>query len=97
MLGLKSVAMRFGDQGRAWIGGMYAATAALWTASGWGMGMDWPYYLGMAVIAGHFAWQVRVFDVRHPERGLRLFRSNMQVGVLLIAAALAGTVLRPWL
>ncbi|GAA0779492.1 4-hydroxybenzoate octaprenyltransferase [Castellaniella ginsengisoli] len=97
MLGLKSVAMRFGDRGRAWIGGMYAATAALWLAAGWGMGMDWPYYLVMAAIAGHFIWQMRVFDVRHPERGLRLFRSNMQVGVLLIVAALAGTVLRPWL
>ena len=51
----------------------------------------------MTVIAGHFVCQMRVFDVRHPERGLRLFRSNMQVGVLLIVAALAGTVLRPWL
>lgn len=93
MLGLKSVAMRFGDQGRAWIGGFYAVTAVLWTAAGWGMGMDWPYYVVMAVIAGHFVWQMTVFDVRHPERGLRIFRSNMQVGVLLIVAGLAGTIL----
>ncbi|MGB6241473.1 MAG: 4-hydroxybenzoate octaprenyltransferase [Castellaniella sp.] len=93
MLGLKSVAMRFGDQGRAWISGFYAVTAALWTAAGWGMDMDWPYYVVMAVIAAHFVWQMRVFDVRHPERGLRVFRSNIQVGVLLIVAGFAGTVL----
>lgn len=93
MLGLKSVAMRFGDQGRVWISGFYIATAALWIAAGWGMGMAWPYYGVMAVISGHFIWQMTQFDVRHPERGLRLFRSNMQVGVLLIVAALAGTIL----
>ncbi len=92
MLGLKSVAMWFGDRGRAWIGGMYAATAVLWLAAGWGMGLGWGYYAVMAVIAGHFAWQMAHFDVRHPERGLRLFRSNMQVGVLMIVAALAGTL-----
>ena len=66
---------------------------ALWLAGGWGMGMDWPYYVVMAVIIGHFAWQMLQFDVQRPERGLRIFRSNMQVGVLLIVAALAGTVL----
>ncbi|WP_417251816.1 4-hydroxybenzoate octaprenyltransferase [Castellaniella sp.] len=93
MLGLKSVAMWFGDHGRAWISGFYAATAALWFAAGWGMGMNWPYYVVMAVISGHFVWQMVHFDVQHPERGLRIFRSNMQVGVLLIVAALAGTVL----
>ncbi|CAM5186900.1 4-hydroxybenzoate octaprenyltransferase OS=Castellaniella defragrans OX=75697 GN=ubiA PE=3 SV=1 [Castellaniella defragrans] len=93
-LGLKSVTMRFGDQGKRWIGGMYAATLVLWVAAGAGMGMDEPYFLVMAVIGGHFAWQVGYFDVHKPERGLRIFRANMQVGVLMIVAALAGTVLR---
>ncbi|MER1966726.1 4-hydroxybenzoate octaprenyltransferase [Castellaniella sp. GW247-6E4] len=93
MLGLRSVAMRFGDRGRLWIGVMYAAAAALWFASGASMGMDWPYHLVMAGIAAHLAWQIKGFDVGHPERGLMLFRSNMHVGVLLIVAALAGTVL----
>uniref|UniRef100_UPI003341C346 4-hydroxybenzoate octaprenyltransferase n=1 Tax=Castellaniella defragrans TaxID=75697 RepID=UPI003341C346 len=93
MLGLRSVAMRFGDQGRFWIGLMYAGAAALWFASGVGMGMGWPYHLVMVGVAAHLAWQVKVFDVQRPEGGLRLFRSNMQVGVLLIVAALAGTVL----
>ncbi len=96
-LGLKSVTMRFGDQGKAWIGLMYLLTMVLWLAAGFGMGLDWPYFAVMALVGLHFVWQVMYFDVRHPERGLLLFRSNMQVGVLLIVAALAGTVLRPWL
>lgn len=97
MLGLKSVTMRFGDRGKLWISVLYVITLILWLAAGWGMSMDWPYYLIMAVIAVHFIWQMYHFDVKHPERGLRLFRANMQVGVLLIVAALAGAVLRNWL
>lgn len=96
-LGLKSVTMRFGDQGAAWISTFYVLTIVLWAAAGWGMAMDWPYFVVLALIAAHFAWQMRHFDVRHPERGLRLFRSNMQVGILMVLAALAGTILRPWL
>lgn len=97
MLGLKSAAIRFGDAGKIWISAIYLITVILWLAAGWGMAMDWPYYLVMAVIAVHFAWQMYHFDVKHPERGLRLFRANMHIGVLLIVAALAGTVLGGWL
>jgi 4-hydroxybenzoate polyprenyltransferase len=94
MLGLRSAAMRFGERGRLWIGGFYVATVALWVAAGWGMGMHWPYYIGMAGVAAHFAWQIHVFDTARPERSFMLFRANMAIGVLLIVAALAGTVLR---
>lgn len=93
MLGLRSAAMRFGEHGRLWIGGFYAATMVLWVGAGLGMGMRWPYYMVMALIAAHFIWQMRVFDVARPERSFMLFRANMLVGVLLIVAALAGTVL----
>ncbi len=96
-LGLKSVTMRFGDRGKAWISAMYALTIVLWGAAGLGMRLDGPYFVVLAVIAAHFVWQMVHFDVRHPERGLRLFRSNMLVGVLMVVAALAGTILRPWL
>ncbi|MBV6274001.1 4-hydroxybenzoate octaprenyltransferase [Alcaligenaceae bacterium CGII-47] len=94
MLGLRSTAMRFGEHGKLWISGFYAATTMLWVGAGWGMGMRWPYYLVMALIAAHFVWQMRVFDVVRPERSFMLFRSNMLIGVLLIVAALAGTALR---
>ena len=38
-LGLHSTAMRFGEQGKLWIGGFYAATLALWTWGGYAMGL----------------------------------------------------------
>jgi 4-hydroxybenzoate polyprenyltransferase len=91
-LGLHSTALKFADKGKLWISGFYIVTMALWLFAGWSMRMDWPYYIVMAVIAGHLLWQMRVFDPARPDRNFMLFRANMQVGVLLLAAALAGTV-----
>lgn len=93
LLGLRSTALRFRDQGKRWISGFYAATAALWLYAGVALGMSWAYYVVLTVIAVHFAWQMWVFDVRRPDRNFRLFRSNMAIGVLLVVAALAGTLL----
>jgi len=92
-LGLRSTAMRFAEQGKAWIGGFYVATIALWTWGGYAMGLGWGYYAGMAVLAAHLLWQLVVFDLQRPDRNFMLFRANLWVGALLVAAALAGTLL----
>lgn len=92
-LGLRSTALRFGDNGKLWIGGFYAATIALWAWAGSAMGMRWPYFVVIAAIGIHFVWQLSVFSVHRPDRSFMLFRSNMAVGVMMVAAALAGTVL----
>lgn len=93
MLGLRSTALRFQENGKIWISGFYAATAALWLYGGVALDMSWLYFVVLAIIAGHFAWQMVVFDVRRPDRNFMLFRSNMAVGVLLLVAALGGTLL----
>lgn len=92
-LGLHSTAMRFADKGKLWISGFYGVTVALWLYAGLAMQMKWPYYVVLAAIAGHFVWQMSVFSLARPDRNFMLFRSNMTVGVLLLVAALAGTVL----
>ena len=91
-LGLKSAAIRFGDNGKQWIGGLYILAMLCWLWAGYSMGMGWGYFAVMAVIAVHFVWQVSRFDPKRPEFGLGLFRANMTVGVLMIVAALAGTI-----
>lgn len=92
-LGLKSTALRFKDNGKIWISGFYAATVALWTYAGIGMSLSWPYFVGMALIAIHFIWQMKVFNIKRPDHNFMLFRSNMTVGVMLVIAALVGTLL----
>jgi 4-hydroxybenzoate polyprenyltransferase len=91
-LGLHSTAMRFADKGKIWISGFYMATILLWAYGGFAMGMGWPYFVVIALIAAHFLWQMTVFSLARPDRNFMLFRANMAVGVLLLVAALAGTV-----
>ncbi len=89
-LGLHSTALRFGDAGKTWVAGFYVATMLLWVLGGRDVGMGWPYYVGMALIAVHLLWQLVRFDVHRPELGLGLFRANLWVGVALVAASVAG-------
>lgn len=91
-LGLHSTALRFAERGKQWISGFYIATMALWLAGGAMLDAAWPYYVVMAVIGAHLFWQMREFDVARPEKGLKLFRSNMALGTLLVVAALAGAL-----
>lgn len=93
-LGLHSTAMRFGDQGKLWIGGFYVATVVLWAWGGYAMGLSWAYQVGMAAVAVHLAWQLKVFDIQRPDRNFMLFRANLWLGALLVVAALAGTLIR---
>ena len=92
-LGLKSAAIRFGDQGKQWLSGFYGVTIILWVWAGYAMAMSWPYFVVMALIACHLAWQIKQFHPKKREIGLPLFRANMTVGVLLVVAALGGTLL----
>ncbi|NLJ51229.1 MAG: 4-hydroxybenzoate octaprenyltransferase [Alcaligenaceae bacterium] len=91
-LGLKSAAIRFGDNGHYWLSGFYIATMVLWLWGGWSMGMGWGYFVLMVLIAAHLTWQLKRFDVNKPERSFALFRANMLTGVLLVAAAWLGTL-----
>lgn len=91
-LGLRSTAMRFGDRGKAWIGGFYLATVLLWAWGGYAMGLGPLYLVGMMLVALHLGWQLAVFDLKRPDRNFKLFRANLWTGVLLVGAALAGTL-----
>ena len=92
-LGLKSAAIRFGDNGKPWLGSFYAVAIVLWVWAGYAMQMHWAYFVVMTAIGAHLTWQIYAFDPKRRESGLPLFRANMTVGVLLVVAALAGTLL----
>ena len=91
-LGLKSTAILFGEHGKACIGLFYAVTVAAWSIGGWMVGMSFPYAIGMLVIAAHLGWQTWRLDLERPDLNYRLFLANILTGVLLAAAASAGTL-----
>ena len=51
------------------------------------------YYVVLGLIALHFGWQIKTFDLQRPDRNFQLFRANMAAGVVLILACLVGTLL----
>ncbi|NLR96043.1 4-hydroxybenzoate octaprenyltransferase [Rhizobium sp. P38BS-XIX] len=91
-LGLKSTALLFGAQGKIIIGLFYGVTVLAWSIGGWMTGMSLPYTIGMLVIAVHLAWQTWRLDLARPEINYRLFLANILTGLLLAAAAFAGTL-----
>ncbi|MFB2566232.1 4-hydroxybenzoate octaprenyltransferase [Rhizobium sp. IMFF44] len=91
-LGLKSTAILFGNRGKACIGLFYAIAIVAWSAGGWLTGMSLPYVVGMFVIAVHLGWQTWRLDLSRPEINYRLFLANILTGMLLAAAAFAGTL-----
>ena len=101
LVGIKSTALLFGENTKAWLS-LFAAAAtilialAVWTAIPIG---ERPValllgFLGTASFAAHLIWQIRKLDMADGECCLRLFRSNRNAGLLLSAtffiAACAG-------
>lgn len=93
LIGVKSSALKLGARTRPWLIVFYGVATLLLGAAGWAAGLAWPFYLGLAAVAGQLAWQVRRLDIDDPQRCLLLFRSNRWAGWLLLAGLLAVPVL----
>lgn len=91
-LGLRSTARKFGDNGLYWLSGFYAISIGLWLIAGALLNMQWGYYPVLALVAAHLFWQLKVFDLQRPDKSHYLFKANIQTGILLILAALAGVL-----
>ncbi len=89
-LGIGSSALTLGERTRPFLGGCYAATAALWVSAGLLAGLRWPFLLGLLAPAALLLRQVRRLDIHDPAACLALFRSNREVGLLAALAFLLG-------
>jgi 4-hydroxybenzoate polyprenyltransferase len=88
MIGIKSTALLFRHNTRPMLSVFYAAAVVLIGWSGLMAGGSVIFLLGIAAFAVHLAWQVWRIDVDDPALCLRLFKSNRDAGLLLIAAML---------
>ena len=94
VIGVKSTSRTFGPWSRTIIAGLYCATLLLVGIAIWGAGGAWPSFVGLALFAGHLAWQVWTLDPGRPDVCLMLFRSNRDAGALLFAGLLLDALLR---
>jgi len=90
IVGVRSTARRFQHAPQAWLTLFATITVVCFGIAGWLAGIDWPYWLGLAGVAAHLAWQVGTVKPHEPADCLYKFRSNRWLGWILLIGILAA-------
>lgn len=93
MLGLRSTAIRFGDNTITWVGALYAGAIVLWLAAGYLAGTHLIYFTAVVLVSLQMAWQVTTLDTGDAGNCLRRFRSNRDVGLVIFLGLAADMML----
>jgi len=88
MVGVKSSARRLGSRVRAGVAVFYSLAVVLAIVAGYGL--RWPFYLGLIAFAAHLSWQVHRLRRDDAALALKLFKSNREAGLILLAAIALG-------
>ena len=92
IVGVRSTARRFQNAPLAWLTLFAAITVICFGIVGGLAGIDWPYWLGLAGVAAHLAWQVGTVKQHDPADCLHKFRANRWLGWILLIGILAARV-----
>ncbi len=93
MLGLRSTAIRFGENTMTWVGAFYAGAIVLWLAAGFLAGTHLIYFGAVVLASLQMAWQVTTLDTKDAANCLRRFRSNRDVGMVIFLGLAADMML----
>ncbi len=92
LIGLKSTALKFGDESPLWVGLFYGLALGAFAFSGWLAGAGAIYFGGLLAAAVHLVWQVATLNVENPQNCLERFRSNTGFGWILFMAITADAI-----
>ena len=90
LVGVRSTARLFGENTRSWLIGLCGLTLFLLFVAFALAGIGFLAYVGLAVAALMFAYQIRVLDIDDPAQCLALFKFNNKVGAILFLGLLAA-------
>jgi len=93
MVGLKSTALRFGEQIQHWLIGLYGGALLLWGYAGLLAQAQTGFFLALGVAAAQLSWQVATLDTSDPGNCLARFKSNQLVGWTLFLGIVADMAL----
>lgn len=93
-IGVKSTAILFGDQDRLIIGLLQATVLFNLVLVGRQLGLDPPYYFGLAFCAITFAWQQWLIRKRKREQCFQAFLNNNWSGLFVFAGIALSYTLR---
>lgn len=93
LIGVKSSARRLGAKTKAALTGFYAAALALAALAYLLSGAPPAGLLLFVIAAAHFRWQIKAADIDEPQSCLRVFRTNRDAGLLMLAPFLLAAVM----
>jgi 4-hydroxybenzoate polyprenyltransferase len=85
LIGIKSTALLFRERTKPMLALFYALAVLFIALAGWSAGADFVFSLGLLAFAAHLAWQIRRLDIEDPVNCLRVFKSNRDAGLILLA------------
>ncbi|CAD6188209.1 unnamed protein product [Caenorhabditis auriculariae] len=94
LIGVKSTALRFGEDTKKWLTGFSTSSVGLLALSGMASHQQWPYYAAVFGVASHLGWQIVSLDIHNGEDCWRKFRANRWIGFLLFSGIIASTLLK---
>ena len=94
LIGIKSTARLFAAKTHQALMVFYTLAVVLIGGALGMAGSGYPAWLGLAAFAVHLGWQIARLEIGDPALCLRLFRSNRDAGLLLLAGLLVDAVLR---
>lgn len=90
IIGVRSLALKLGERSREWIGGFYLAMLLLLAAAAHAASLGIGFYVLLPLFAMHGFWQLTGWQMDDPENCLRRFRSNRDLGLIILFALLLG-------
>ncbi len=93
VIGLRSTALRFGNDTGVWLSCLYAAAVALWSLAALAAGTSWPVFAALFLVALQMLWQIATLDINNPANCLDRFKSNRSVGWLFFVGLVVDLVL----
>jgi 4-hydroxybenzoate polyprenyltransferase len=92
LIGVRSTARLFRQSTKYWLAGFYGAAWGLFLVTGLVVGLGVGFFVVLATVAGHMAWQIVRLEMDDGANCLFTFRSNRDLGGLMLAAILAGLI-----
>ncbi|XP_033745312.1 4-hydroxybenzoate polyprenyltransferase, mitochondrial-like isoform X2 [Pecten maximus] len=94
LIGVKSTALKFGDQTKYWLSGFAAVMVSGLTTTGVMCDQTWPYYAAVAFTSGHLFHQIWSVNLDNADDCAAKFRSNTRLGFIMFLGVTLGTLLK---
>ncbi|CAG2107075.1 unnamed protein product [Medioppia subpectinata] len=94
MIGLKSTAIKFGDQTKQWLSGFSLLMCSSLVITGVNTGQCWPYYTAVTITAANLIHQISTLNINDSDDCWRKFKQNTQIGWILFIGIVLSTYLK---